>query len=283
MPESGIAIVSADWRSQFLDGLAPSDRKRILLAAKPRRIRRQFGNYRPGESCGPPVPAYARSRQIFLRCPDGSARHTSLAWSGRGHRRNGAAAKPGLYLLSTEAVKDCSALVWDRATIRSLVTQYPILLENALSTASDYLAWYAAAHVALTCHSAEQDWQASWTLCFDPSATSSGWPRTRSHQRGIGQHGTHYTFHREPPCECVATRRCREKEPRQNSYCGIPRGFFCTRTVRAPHSFRSATFFFPKVVPEQARTCSRATTEIQAREMFSPRRLVQRHGFAVRQ
>ena len=38
MPGSAIAIVSADWRSQFLDGLAPSDRKRILLAAKPRRI-----------------------------------------------------------------------------------------------------------------------------------------------------------------------------------------------------------------------------------------------------
>jgi CRP-like cAMP-binding protein len=46
--------------------------------------------------------------------------------------------------------------VWDRATIRGLVAQYPVLLQNALATASDYLAWYLAAHVALTCHSAEQ-------------------------------------------------------------------------------------------------------------------------------
>lgn len=47
-------------------------------------------------------------------------------------------------------------LVWDRVTIRSIAAQNPILMENALSTASDYLSWYLAAHVALICHSAEQ-------------------------------------------------------------------------------------------------------------------------------
>ena len=39
---------------------------------------------------------------------------------------------------------------------RILQPNIPVLLENALSTASDYLSWYLAAHVALTCHSAEQ-------------------------------------------------------------------------------------------------------------------------------
>ena len=47
-------------------------------------------------------------------------------------------------------------LVWDRATIRGFAAEYPILLENALCTASDYLAWCLAAHVALVCHSAEE-------------------------------------------------------------------------------------------------------------------------------
>jgi CRP-like cAMP-binding protein len=47
-------------------------------------------------------------------------------------------------------------LVWDRSAIRELAARYPRLLENALITASDYLAWYVAAHVALTSHSARK-------------------------------------------------------------------------------------------------------------------------------
>ena len=38
MPESGIAVVSTSLRSQFLDGLIPDHRKRILAAAIPRRF-----------------------------------------------------------------------------------------------------------------------------------------------------------------------------------------------------------------------------------------------------
>ena len=38
---------------------------------------------------------------------------------------------PSKYLLSTEAVKDSSLLVWNRPTIRSLAANYPRLLENA--------------------------------------------------------------------------------------------------------------------------------------------------------
>ena len=38
MASSGIAAVSANWRSDFCDGLALQDRKRILAAARPRRF-----------------------------------------------------------------------------------------------------------------------------------------------------------------------------------------------------------------------------------------------------
>jgi CRP/FNR family transcriptional regulator, nitrogen oxide reductase regulator len=63
---------------------------------------------------------------------------------------------PKDYLLSTEAVKDSSVLVWDRTTMRRLAAQYATLAENALLIASDYLAWYRADHVALICHTARQ-------------------------------------------------------------------------------------------------------------------------------
>jgi CRP-like cAMP-binding protein len=53
-------------------------------------------------------------------------------------------------------VKDTSVLVWDRPTIRTLAARYPRILENALWTASDYIDWLLAAHVALSCHTAPQ-------------------------------------------------------------------------------------------------------------------------------
>jgi CRP-like cAMP-binding protein len=60
------------------------------------------------------------------------------------------------YLVSTEAVKNSSVLVWDRATIRALVAKYPRLADNALLIMFDYLAAYRAVHVSMTCHSARQ-------------------------------------------------------------------------------------------------------------------------------
>jgi CRP-like cAMP-binding protein len=60
------------------------------------------------------------------------------------------------YLASTETVTDSSVLVWDRPAIRGLVSQYPRLLENALLTASDYVAWHLASHVGLPCHTVRQ-------------------------------------------------------------------------------------------------------------------------------
>ena len=65
-------------------------------------------------------------------------------------------ANPSLYLASAETLKDSHVLVWNRSAIRELAARYPRLLENALVTASDYLAWYVAAHVALTSHSARE-------------------------------------------------------------------------------------------------------------------------------
>ena len=64
--------------------------------------------------------------------------------------------KPLEYSLSTEAVKQGSALVWDRATIRSFGAKYPRLMENALLVAYDYLVLYKILHLASNCQSASQ-------------------------------------------------------------------------------------------------------------------------------
>jgi CRP-like cAMP-binding protein len=156
MATPGIAAVLVDWRSNFFDGLGSQDREKILAAAKPRR----FAANSVITNQGHPADRLfmltkGRARYFF---DERGGRHILLHWLARGDLIGGKTllAKPGSYLVSSETVRECTLLVWDRATIRGFATQYPILLENALSTASDYLSWYLAAHVALTCHSAEQ-------------------------------------------------------------------------------------------------------------------------------
>jgi CRP/FNR family transcriptional regulator, nitrogen oxide reductase regulator len=156
MASSGIAAVPADWRSTFFDGLSLQDRKKILAAAKPRR----FAANSVITNQGHPADhlfllTKGRARYFF---DEREGRHILLHWLTPGDLIGGKTllAKPASYLLSSETIRECTLLVWDRATIRGLVAQYPVLLENGLSTASDYLSWYLAAHVALTCHSAEQ-------------------------------------------------------------------------------------------------------------------------------
>lgn len=65
-------------------------------------------------------------------------------------------ARPVEYLLSTEAILDSTALVWNRSTVRGFCERYPKLLENALLLGFDYLAAYQAAHTALISNSAPQ-------------------------------------------------------------------------------------------------------------------------------
>jgi CRP/FNR family transcriptional regulator, nitrogen oxide reductase regulator len=156
MASSRIAAVSVGWISSFFDGLAVQDRKKILASAKSRRYAANSvitNQEHPADNLF--LLTKGRARYFF---DEYGGRHILLHWVAVGELIGGKAllAKPATYLLGSETVRECNLLVWDRATIRGLVAQYPVLLENALATASDYLAWYLAAHVALTCHSAEK-------------------------------------------------------------------------------------------------------------------------------
>ena len=103
----------------------------------------------------------------FFLLTKGCARHFSITEDGRkilllwvavGDVFGGLTllTQPSCYLLSTEVVRDSCALVWPRGEIQNLVTRYPRLQENALSIASDYLAWFYASHMALISLTARQ-------------------------------------------------------------------------------------------------------------------------------
>jgi CRP/FNR family transcriptional regulator, nitrogen oxide reductase regulator len=155
MIAAGVAA-AADLRSQFLEGLATSARNVILAAATKRRLHVRSVVLHQGDPAERMFLLTKGRARFFFMTPSG--RKILLHWLSPGDVFGGATilSSPSQYLVSTETVKDSSVLVWDRTTIRGLVARYPRLLENGLSIASDYFAWYLASHVALTCHSARQ-------------------------------------------------------------------------------------------------------------------------------
>jgi CRP-like cAMP-binding protein len=71
-----------------------------------------------------------------------------MHWLTPGQLFGGAAllSTPSHYLTSTEVLLNSCALVWDRKTIRELVSRFPELLDNGLSIAvTETIAWFVAA------------------------------------------------------------------------------------------------------------------------------------------
>ena len=156
MPGSGIASVSVEFGSQFLDGLIPADRNTILAAATQRRFLANSVITNQGHPANHLfLLRKGLARYFFVT---GEGKKLLFRWLGPEDLFGGRTvlSSHSSYLFSTEAVTDSSVFVWDRSTIRGLIGRYPRLLENALLTASDYLAWHLTSHIGLACHTARQ-------------------------------------------------------------------------------------------------------------------------------
>ena len=156
MPGSGIFSVSVEFGSQFLDGLSTADRKTILAAATQRRFLANSVITNQGHPANHLfLLRKGLARYFFVT---GEGKKLLFRWLGPEDLFGGRTvlSSHSSYLFSTEAVTDSSVLVWDRSTIRGLIARYPRLLENALLTASDYLAWHLTSHIGLACHTARQ-------------------------------------------------------------------------------------------------------------------------------
>lgn len=96
------------------------------------------------------------SARYFVQTEEG--RKLLLLWLTPGDIFGGSALleQSSSYLCGVEVTKCSHVLVWDRATIRHFSSKHPTLLNNALSIASDYLIWYVATHIALTCATARE-------------------------------------------------------------------------------------------------------------------------------
>ena len=150
-----VADVSPD--SELLRGLEPSEIDVILTAARPRQF--------PAKS----VITYQDDpgKRLFLLWK-GRARHfyetlngekQILMWITPGLIFGGTslALPPSPYLVSTEAVRDSTVLVWDGPAIRDLARRFPRVMMNAYGiVAMRYLSWYVGAHAALASQTARE-------------------------------------------------------------------------------------------------------------------------------
>jgi len=150
------ASIFVDRKSRFLHGVPAADLELIMAAARFRRFIANSVVINQGD------PA-----DYFFLLTKGGARHFSISEEGRkvllllltpGDVFGGSSVlqEPSSYLFSTEVVKDSAAFVWHRNAIRDLVARFSRLQENALSIASDYIAWFQASHLALISHTARQ-------------------------------------------------------------------------------------------------------------------------------
>jgi CRP/FNR family transcriptional regulator, nitrogen oxide reductase regulator len=142
--------------SRFLGGISATDVAAILAQATPRRFRPESVITRQGDPANELFLITKGRARHFVTAPDGQK--VLLLWLPVGEIFGGAAllAERSTYRVSTEAVKDTTALVWSRLTILALAERYPRIRDNALWIASDYLDWYLAAHIALSCHTASR-------------------------------------------------------------------------------------------------------------------------------
>jgi CRP/FNR family transcriptional regulator, nitrogen oxide reductase regulator len=153
MSASRLPAVKANPTRHLLEGIPPSDAKVIFAAAKTRRFPGNAVIANQGDPANYMFLLTKGRARFFFNTHDG--RKVLLFWLTPGEVFGGMAllSDPSCYLVSTESLKNSDVLVWDRVTIRGLAAKYPRLLENTLTTASEYLAWYLATHNALISHS----------------------------------------------------------------------------------------------------------------------------------
>jgi CRP-like cAMP-binding protein len=143
-------------KPRFFEGLTSSEVASIVAPATKRRFLARSVMTHEGDPADHLFLMIQGRARGFCMTPQGEK--VSVFWFPPGEVFGGAAflSKPVEYLVSTEVVNNSTALVWDRATVRSLSDQFPRLVENALLIAYDYFVMYRSLHISATCQTARQ-------------------------------------------------------------------------------------------------------------------------------
>ena len=156
MTALGLRAVDISPDNQLLRGLKKQEIDLILTAARLRRFSAKSVMTYQGEPADRLLLLWKGRARYFYDGVDG--KKLILIWITPGHILGAAALalSPSSYLVSTEAVRDSTVLVWDGPTIRDLARRFPRLMMNAHLTSMDYLSWYVGTHAALTSQTARE-------------------------------------------------------------------------------------------------------------------------------
>jgi len=143
-------------QARFLQGLTDPERSTILRTAHSRTYAPYSLIAEQGTAADRLFMLAKGSVRYFFITSQGQ--NVNLFWLAPGDVFGGASllSRPAEFIVSTEATKESTLLVWHRDEIRRLATQFPKLLENGLSIACDYLVWYLATHLSLVFDSARE-------------------------------------------------------------------------------------------------------------------------------
>jgi len=142
--------------SGFLEGFANPERKSILAAATLQRFHANSVITNQGQPADR-LFLLTKGRARFFSITE-EGKKLILLWLRPGQVIGGLTLLrvPSSYLVSTEAVKESWALMWDRNTIRGFCARYPRLLDNALLLASEHISVRLESYLALTRNNARQ-------------------------------------------------------------------------------------------------------------------------------
>jgi CRP-like cAMP-binding protein len=148
------ADVSPD--SELLRGLEPSEIDEVLAAASAHQFSAKSLITRQDGPAKRLFLLWKGRARYFFETPNGK-KHI-LIWITPGQIFGGTALAlpPSNYLVSTEAVRDSTVLVWDGPAIRDLARRFPRVMMNAYMVGMDYLSWYVGTHAALTSQTARE-------------------------------------------------------------------------------------------------------------------------------
>jgi CRP/FNR family transcriptional regulator, nitrogen oxide reductase regulator len=150
-----LSTVVEHLQPRMLQGLTQSQVQEILGIATVRRVSANTIVARQGDPADHLFLIAKGCARHFFITPQGQK--IILIWLGHGEIFGGYALLPaGEYLVGTEMVKDSSLYVWSRPKMHDLMKRFPQLEHNALLLASDYLAWFLSAHIALLCETARE-------------------------------------------------------------------------------------------------------------------------------
>jgi len=150
-PVKQVLGLPSPLRPRFLSGLSEAELNCVLSLAKHRQFRASsviINQEDPAERLFLLTSGHGRQ---FVITSEGHK--VVLQWLTAGQIFGGAAilSTPFRYLANMELVSEGCALVWERKTIRELLSRYPALWDNALSIAvTENIAWATAAHISLT-------------------------------------------------------------------------------------------------------------------------------------